>query len=130
MLISLFRVTSWFDTVYNILTRWVNLEKTICMIMNYNHLTAIFRSILTQILCSSGIIYNFCNLILKNSQAKIENIYFSTRNVYILAEILSMNIRKSRVGNMNTVTRDTMYTCVHARINTVVSYLMNGYMLI
>ena len=27
MLISLFRVTSWFDTVYNIVTRWVNFRE-------------------------------------------------------------------------------------------------------
>ena len=59
MLISCFRITSWFDTVCNIVTDWMNLKKTICMNMNYNYLTAIFRSILTQILSSSGIIYNF-----------------------------------------------------------------------
>ena len=35
------------------------LEKNSCMNINYNYLTAIFRSILTQILCISGIIYNF-----------------------------------------------------------------------
>ena len=35
------------------------LEKTICMNMTYNNSTTIFRSILTQILCISGIIYNF-----------------------------------------------------------------------
>ena len=35
------------------------LEKTICMNMTYNYSTTIFRSILTQILCISGIIYKF-----------------------------------------------------------------------
>ena len=35
------------------------LEKTICMNMTYNYSSTIFRSILTQILCNSGIIYNF-----------------------------------------------------------------------
>ena len=35
------------------------LEKTICMNMTYNYSTTIFRSILTQILCISGFIYNF-----------------------------------------------------------------------
>ena len=35
------------------------LAKTICMNMTYNYSTTIFRSILTQILCNSGIIYNF-----------------------------------------------------------------------
>ena len=38
--------------------RWT-LEKTICMNMTYNYSTTIFRSILTQTLCISGIIYNF-----------------------------------------------------------------------
>ena len=37
----------------------INLVKTICMNMNYNYLTAIFRSILTKILCISRIIYIF-----------------------------------------------------------------------
>ena len=27
MLISLYRVTSWFDTVYNVVTRWMNFRK-------------------------------------------------------------------------------------------------------
>ena len=35
------------------------LEKTFCMNMTYNYSTTIFRSILTQILFFSGIIYNF-----------------------------------------------------------------------
>ena len=49
MLISLFRVTSWFDTVCNIVTRWVNFKKkNSCINMNYNYLTTIFRSIFTQ----------------------------------------------------------------------------------
>ena len=41
---------SWFDTVCNIVTRWVTYrENHFCMIWNYNYLTTIFRSILTQI---------------------------------------------------------------------------------
>ena len=39
MLISLFRVTPWFDTVCNIVTR---------MDMNYNYPTTIYRSIFAQ----------------------------------------------------------------------------------
>ena len=54
--------------------------------MNYNYLTAIFRSILTQILCISGIIYIFINLALKSLKAKIVNRYFSTRNLYTFGE--------------------------------------------
>ena len=46
MFISLFRVTSWFDTVYNIVTRLVNFrKKNSCMNMNYNYPTTIFRSV-------------------------------------------------------------------------------------
>ena len=47
-LISLFRVTSWFDTVNNAVTRWMNFEKTICMNMTNNYSTTIFRSIFAQ----------------------------------------------------------------------------------
>ena len=36
MLISLFRVTSWFDTVNNIVTRCLNFRKNSCMNINYN----------------------------------------------------------------------------------------------
>ena len=48
MLIILFRVTSWFDTVYNGVTLWMNLRKNNCMNMTYNYPTTIFRSIFTQ----------------------------------------------------------------------------------
>ena len=48
MLISLFRVTSWFDTVCNIVTRWVNIRKNSCMHMHYNYPTTIFRSFFAQ----------------------------------------------------------------------------------
>ena len=42
MLISLFRVNFWFDTVCNIVTRWMHLEKTSCRKINYNYPTTIF----------------------------------------------------------------------------------------
>ena len=58
------------------------LEKTICMIINYNYLTAIFRSILTQILCISGLFTFSFNLTLKNSQAKIEIYFFYQKFVH------------------------------------------------
>ena len=35
---------SWFDTVCNIVTRWVNFWKNSCINMNNNYLTTIFRS--------------------------------------------------------------------------------------
>ena len=53
--------------------------------MDSNHLTAIFRSILIQILCISGIIYNFL-FDLEKFISKNANIYFSTRNMYILGK--------------------------------------------
>ena len=67
MLISLFRHTSWFDTVYNIVTRWVNLRENHLhehelQLSDYN-----ISSILSQILCISGIYLQFFNLTLKNS---------------------------------------------------------------
>ena len=44
-----FRVTSWFDTVCNAVTRWMNFrKKTSCMNMNYTYPTTIFRSILPK----------------------------------------------------------------------------------
>ena len=57
MLISLLRV--FFPGLIPFAILWYagwTLEKTICMFMNYKYLTAIFRSILTQILCPPGII--------------------------------------------------------------------------
>ena len=55
MLISLFRVTSWFETVCSIVTRWVNfIKKNNCMKMNYNYPTTIFRSIFAQMYKISG----------------------------------------------------------------------------
>ena len=80
MLISPFRVISWFDTVCNIVTRWVSfrenhLHEYELHLSDYN----IYRSILTQI-------YVF--LILFTKVHKQKNIYFLTRNLYIWAKIL------------------------------------------
>ena len=63
MLISLFRVTSWLDTVCNIVTRWVNLREN----MNWNYVTTIFRSILTQIYMYFWYYLHFFILTLKSS---------------------------------------------------------------
>ena len=57
------------------------------MNMNYNYLTTIFRSIFDLDICISRIIYNFY-YDLEKLISKIVNIYFSTRNLYILDEIL------------------------------------------
>ena len=48
MFISLLRISFWFDVVCNIVTRWVNFRETICMNMNYNYPTTIYRSIFAQ----------------------------------------------------------------------------------
>ena len=83
-----FRVTSWFDTVCNFVTRCVNLNKTICMNMTYHHLTAIFRSISTQILCISGIIYNFSITPWKVHKQNCKYIFFYQKFVHMGEKIL------------------------------------------
>ena len=82
MLISLLRFTSWFDTVYNIVTRWVNFRE--------NHLDE-HKLPLSVYDIDPNIMYfwyylQFFILTLESSEAKIVNIYFSTRNLYILGE--------------------------------------------
>ena len=76
MLISPFIVTSWFDTVCIIVTRWVNFRE--------NHLheyeldlsdSNIYRSILTHI-------YIYFWYYLQKFISKNVNKYFSTRNVH------------------------------------------------
>ena len=64
------------------------LEKTICMNMNYNYLTAIFRSILTQILCISGIIYIFSIWPWKNHKQKLKIYIFLPEVCTFWAKIL------------------------------------------
>ena len=82
MLISLLRFTSWFDTVYNIVTRWVNFRE--------NHLDEHKLPLFVYDI-DPNIMYfwyylQFFILTLKSSYAKIVNIFFSTRNLYILGE--------------------------------------------
>ena len=76
------------------------LEETIWMNMTYNYSTTIFKSILTQILCISCIIYNFSiwpwKILKKN-----ENLYFSTRNLYILGKISSKYCSRIIVGHVH-----------------------------
>ena len=43
-----FRVTSWSDTVWDVVTRWVKFRETICMSTNFNYLTTMLRSIFSQ----------------------------------------------------------------------------------
>ena len=59
----------------NIVTRWVNFRENHLHEHELQLSDCIIRSILTKILCISGIIYNFFNLTLKNSSAKVVNIY-------------------------------------------------------
>ena len=49
MLISLFRATSWFDTIRNIVTRWVNFRENHLHKHELQLSDNIYRSILTQI---------------------------------------------------------------------------------
>ena len=76
-LISRFRVSSWFDTVYNIVTHWMNFrkKKNNCMNMNYNYPTTIFRSIFSpkmyEFLIEKIYIFNFC---LWSVQGKVEKL--------------------------------------------------------
>ena len=59
-----FLITSWFDIVYHVVTRWMNFrKKNNCKNMNHNYPTTIFRSILAQNVQISGrkiYIFNFC----------------------------------------------------------------------
>ena len=86
MLISLFRVTSWFDTVCNIVTHWVNFRKNSCINMNYNYPTTIFRSIFAQNVQISveNIYLQF--LLMNFSRSKWKKNVNNTRNTYIWVE--------------------------------------------
>ena len=65
------------------------LEKTICMNMTYNYSTTIFRSILTQILCISGIIYNFSIWPWKIHKQKLKIYIFLPETCTFWAKILA-----------------------------------------
>ena len=45
----------------------------------------------------------FFNLTFKNSKAKIENLYFSTRNLYILGENTSKYCSRIIVGDVHEI---------------------------
>ena len=64
------------------------LEKIICMNMTYNYSTTIFRSILTQILYISGIIYNFSIWPWKIHKQKMKNYIFLPKICTFRAKIL------------------------------------------
>ena len=66
----------------------LTLEKTICMNMTYNYSTTIFRSILTQILCISGFIYNFYIWPWKNHKEKLKISIFLPEICTFWAKIL------------------------------------------
>ena len=54
MLISLFRVTFWFDTVYNIVTRWVNFS-------DHEPNDSERVNVQTRLICHTFDIYNVIN---------------------------------------------------------------------
>ena len=66
----------------------LTLEKTICMNMTYNYSTTIFRSILTQILCISGFIYNISIWPWKNHKQKLKISIFLPEICTFWAKIL------------------------------------------
>ena len=81
MLISLLRVASSFDTVYNVVTRWMNFrKKNNCMNMNYNYLTTIFRRIFAQNVQISGRKIYFFNFAYEFFKVKLKEIVNNTRN--------------------------------------------------
>ena len=67
------------------------LEITICMNMNYNYLTTIFRSILTQIICISGIIYIFSCWPWKVHKQKLQ-IYIFLLEICTFGQKILLNI--------------------------------------
>ena len=86
MLISPLGVTSWFDTAFNIMTRWVNfrenhLHEHKLQLSDYD----IWKYFDPNIMYFWYYLQLFI-LTLKSSQPKIVNIYFSSRNLYILGK--------------------------------------------
>ena len=73
-----------------------NLEKAVCMSMTWNCSTTMFGGVLAQILCVSGIIYNFSIW-----PWKIQKLYLSTRNFYILGENTSEYCGRVVVGHVH-----------------------------
>ena len=79
------RVTSWFDTVCNIVTRWVNFRrrKNSFMNMNYNDKTTLFRSSFVQI---SGREIYFYIFFVWTFQGQNKEIVNNTRNTIYLGQ--------------------------------------------
>ena len=89
------------------------------MNVNYNYLTAIFRSILTQILCISCIIYYFQFDLEKFISKYCKYIFFSTRNLYISLKITSKYCSQIIVVHVN----ETCFSKVHPACH---NYIANG----
>ena len=68
------------------MARWVNFRENQLHEHNPNSLTTIFRKYFDPNICISGIIYNSFYFDLEMYISKNVNIYFSTRNLYILGE--------------------------------------------
>ena len=86
MLIRLFRVTSWFDTVCNIVTRWVNFRENHLHEHKLQYSDYDIKKYFDPNIMYFWYYLKFFVLTLKRSKAKIVNIYFSIRNLYILGE--------------------------------------------
>ena len=64
----------------------------------------------------------FCILTLKSSQAKIVNIYFSTRNLYILGK----NASKYRSRTIVVYVHATVFSKVHLACHNIVNGIKPG----
>ena len=88
ILISLPWVTSWFDTVCNIVTPWVNFRENICMNINNNNTTTIYWSIFAQMYTFLVEKYSFTIFCLCIFHGKNKQNVNNTRNTYIWVNIL------------------------------------------
>ena len=92
MLISPFRISSWIDTVCNIVTCWVNFgKKNSCINMNYNYPATMYRNFVCPNVLISGIkiyIYKFCLWTFQGHNEKLQ----------IIPEILIFGENKFRMA--------------------------------
>ena len=128
MLISLFRVTFWFDTVCNIVTplmnfRDIHLHEHELQLSDYN----IYKYSDPNDMYFWYYLQLFI-LTLKSSYAKIVNIYFSTRNLYLLGKNTSKYCSKIIVVHVHatklswTKLRKDVACCSHYCHRIVYNY--------
>ena len=89
MFICLFRVTSWFDTVNNAVTRWMYFRENHFENMAYNYSTTIFRSIFAQLI-------RFARVCSNVDDSNNRNL-FLIRNLFLTAKLLKQGYRYHRI---------------------------------